>query len=95
MSDISTCPHCGCGYSSHLGADTRAGRFCVQCGQYAGFPDANAGPRLPYACGCGQLSDTPGACDACREADRAPQGEAVRLFTPAPAEMPGQTGFGL
>jgi hypothetical protein len=68
---------------------------CSRCGQYAGFPDANAGPRLPYACGCGQLSDTPGACRACREADRAPQGEAVRLFEPAPATMPGQTGFGL
>jgi hypothetical protein len=29
-----TCPHCGCAYTSHLGADTRAGRYCVQCGQY-------------------------------------------------------------
>jgi hypothetical protein len=27
--------------------------------------------------------------------DREPQGEAVRLFTPAPAVMPGQLGFGV
>jgi hypothetical protein len=29
-------------------------------------------------------------CDACRDLTRAPQGEAVRLFTPAPAQLPGQ-----
>jgi hypothetical protein len=29
-------------------------------------------------------------CDPCRRLDRAPQGEAVRLFTPAPAQLPGQ-----
>jgi hypothetical protein len=32
-------------------------------------------------------------CESCREADRAPQGEAVRLFTPAPAQLPGQEFF--
>jgi hypothetical protein len=34
-------------------------------------------------------------CELCRERDRQPQGEAVRLFTPAPAVMPGQLGFGV
>lgn len=29
-------------------------------------------------------------CDSCRALDRAPQGEAVRLFIPAPAQTPGQ-----
>lgn len=33
-------------------------------------------------------------CEPCREKLRAPQGEAVRLFTPAPTVMPGQLGFG-
>lgn len=51
------------------------------------------GPRLPYVCKCGQLSGDEKVCDACRAAERAPQGEAVRLFAPAPAVMPGQTGF--
>ena len=40
---------------------------------------------------CGQTSATIGeVCDSCRAADRQPQGEAVRLFAPAPAVMPGQ-----
>jgi hypothetical protein len=30
-----------------------------------------------------------------REQEREPQGEAVRLFQPAPAPMPGQTGMEL
>jgi hypothetical protein len=29
-------------------------------------------------------------CPPCRDLTRAPQGEAVRLFTPAPARLPGQ-----
>jgi hypothetical protein len=33
-------------------------------------------------------------CDTCLVADRAPQGEALPLFTPAPAQLPGQTTFG-
>lgn len=32
-------------------------------------------------------------CATCRAVDREPQGEAVRLFTPAPAQMPGQTAL--
>ncbi len=59
MTDQFSCPHCGCGYTSHLGADTRAGRYCVQCGQYAGFPDANP-PRgsWPHGYGVCRLSDS-------------------------------------
>ena len=30
-------------------------------------------------------------CGSCREAERAPQGEALSLFTPAPTQMAGQT----
>jgi hypothetical protein len=49
----------------------------------------------PYVCRCGQHAvaleaGAPRVCDACRDLARAPQGEAVRLFTPAPAQLPGQ-----
>jgi hypothetical protein len=37
----------------------------------------------------------PRVCDTCLTRDREPQGERVRLFTPAPAVMPGQLGFGV
>jgi hypothetical protein len=33
-------------------------------------------------------------CNACQQQDRAPQGETVRLFEPAPVQMPGQIPFG-
>jgi hypothetical protein len=39
---------------------------------------------------CGQMSTAAGVCAPCRDLARAPQGEAVRLFTPAPAQLPGQ-----
>jgi hypothetical protein len=29
-------------------------------------------------------------CGACREAEREPQGEPLRLFAPVPAQIPGQ-----
>jgi hypothetical protein len=54
---------------------------------------ARTGPRLPYVCKCGQLSGDEKVCDACRDLARAPQGEAVRLFTPAPTQLPGQEFF--
>jgi hypothetical protein len=54
---------------------------CVYCGQ-----TANAKP-----CDCHGERPPFGICDSCREREREPQGEAVRLFTPAPAQMPGQT----
>lgn len=48
-------------------------------------------PRLPYACPrCGQMSDTAGICQSCRGRDREPQGETVKLFEPAPAQISGQ-----
>jgi hypothetical protein len=57
---------------------------CERCGQscITHYPDGWSVPM-----------DRTGAivCDSCRERDRQPQGEAVRLFTPAPAQMPGQT----
>jgi hypothetical protein len=41
---------------------------------------------------CGQYRtlNVSGVCEICRAAERQPQGEAVRLFTPAPAQLPGQ-----
>ena len=45
---------------------------------------------------CGQIKPDPrpfGACETCRKADRAAQGETVRLFEPAPAQIPGQLAF--
>jgi hypothetical protein len=35
----------------------------------------------------------PRLCNACQQLDREPQGETVRLFEPAPAQMPGQLAF--
>lgn len=43
---------------------------------------------------CGQRLVVPPAaprvCEPCRASDREPQGEAVRLFQPAPNQIPGQ-----
>jgi len=47
---------------------------CQKCGQVR-FPQSYS---LPYTCG------------RCLERERAPQGETVRLFEPAPNQMPGQ-----
>lgn len=32
-------------------------------------------------------------CESCQSADREPQGEAVRLFEPAPTQITGQLSF--
>jgi recombinational DNA repair protein RecR len=42
---------------------------------------------------CQQVSTLRGVCATCRAIDREPQGEAVRLFTPAPNQLPGQLSF--
>jgi hypothetical protein len=49
---------------------------------------------------CGQLNgrepehpDAIVVCDPCRDLERAPQGETVKLFEPAPAVMSGQSGL--
>lgn len=45
---------------------------------------------------CGQTKADPrpfGICPRCASADREPQGETVRLFEPAPAQLPGQLAF--
>jgi hypothetical protein len=40
---------------------------------------------------CGQTGTMCGeVCMNCRKLDRKPQGEVVRLFTPAPNQIPGQ-----
>jgi hypothetical protein len=41
---------------------------------------------------CGQTSSAMcgAVCVACRGLERQPQGETVRLFTPAPNQIPGQ-----
>jgi hypothetical protein len=44
----------------------------------------------PFVSLLGAIYTVPARCDACRDLARAPQGEAVRLFTPAPAQLPGQ-----
>lgn len=50
--------------------------------------------------GCGQTvlgeRDAHGSfrCYECADRDQAPQGTQERLFTPAPAQMPGQTTMG-
>lgn len=45
--------------------------------------DATACPR------CGQTG-TADVCGACRKLEREAQGESVRLFEPAPTQLPGQ-----
>jgi hypothetical protein len=42
---------------------------------------------------CGQMSDAAGVCASCRTLERKPQGETVRLFEPAPTQLPGQLNF--
>jgi hypothetical protein len=42
---------------------------------------------------CGQVVITrqdPPICQTCRKLEREPQGEAMRLFAPAPNQIPGQ-----
>lgn len=76
----------------HVAEQTRraaAGLEPLSCP--AGCPCETPGPRLPYVCRCGQLSGDARVCDACRARERAPQGEAVRLFQPAPVQLTGQT----
>jgi hypothetical protein len=51
---------------------------CDRCGQL-----------MRYDAGEHFYSDA--LCGPCLERDRAPQGEAMALFTPAPATMAGQT----
>jgi DnaJ-class molecular chaperone len=72
-----TCPRCGCAarVTSHDSA------HCVQC--FTTFRTCCAS--------CGQMGATIGPCDTCRALERAPQGESLALFTPAPAMMAGQT----
>jgi hypothetical protein len=47
--------------------------------------------------GCGQRlgvePDGAAVCPACRALEAMPQGEAVRLFEPAPAQLAGQLGL--
>jgi hypothetical protein len=49
--------------------------------------EASACPR------CGQMSDRASRCGVCKALEREPQGEAVRLFEPAPAQLEGQRGL--
>lgn len=51
-------------------------------------------PAAPCCPRCGQLSSAVDVvCDACRRLERAPQGERMSLFTPAPAVLRGQEGM--
>jgi hypothetical protein len=61
---------------------TRYTRVCVRCWQDCAFPIQELDLSKP---------PVPHVCDACRALDRAPQGEAMNLFTPAPTQMAGQT----
>jgi hypothetical protein len=59
---------------------------CKRCGALAAFVEPT---RADF------WNAPLGVCESCRDRERQPQGEAVRLFTPAPAQMPGQLGFGV
>lgn len=47
-------------------------------------------PELVSTHGRDRIWTVPARCESCRAVDREPQGETVRLFTPAPAVMAGQ-----
>jgi hypothetical protein len=51
-------------------------------------------PELVEETPRGGIYTVPARCEPCRAADRAPQGEASRLFEPAPPVMPGQLEIG-
>lgn len=81
------CPRCGksCPIGPHHSA------HCSHC--FTSWRTDHE-PRLPYACrGCGQLQDHLGLCPRCHGLEREPQGQAVRLFEPAPTQIPGQLGL--
>jgi hypothetical protein len=92
------CPHCG------LCAADADGFACDYCRGYAHRPSGQTlRPRCRH-CGetfvslLGAGSDAGRFCSACAQYEgfpdaNVPQGEAVRLFTPAPAQMPGQTSL--
>lgn len=69
---------------------------CTRCGAQVafysegalrGFNAENArreaAGRQPFRC----------VCEPCRKIEREPQGESVKLFEPAPNQMPGQLAF--
>ena len=67
---------------------------CAICSQLHGFAMADLVEQdtsLPvYCAGCeARVCDTHGRLD-CVQCSHAPQGEAARLFEPAPAAMAGQ-----
>jgi hypothetical protein len=52
---------------------------------------------MPDSCPrCGQsvIGHSDSVCMKCRAVDREPQGETVRLFEPAPNQLPGQLTIG-
>jgi predicted RNA-binding Zn-ribbon protein involved in translation (DUF1610 family) len=96
-----TCPRCGC--AARVGAHHSA--YCVQCftsfrTDVDHHPDRSDSPmwHAPrehfHPCSrCGQTVITradPPVCQTCRRLERRSQGETVRLFEPAPNQMPGQ-----
>jgi hypothetical protein len=90
MSDTISCPRCGCAcrVQPHDHAN------CVQC--FTSFRPSTIGQPFDSCLRCGQTTTGDATvCDGCRALERAPQGSAVRLFEPAPATMPGQTGMAL
>lgn len=60
----------------------------------ASYMDGYEGRAMAHECErCGQAGIVrirPNVCDSCKAKERAPQGEVVRLFAPAPTQIPGQ-----
>jgi hypothetical protein len=86
-----TCPRCGAAPGARC-TDVAAVLHVERVDTARASIAAEHGPQLmPGQCPrCAQMSDVAGVCQACRGLERVPQGEAVRLFTPAPTEIPGQ-----
>jgi hypothetical protein len=73
---------------------------CSRCGQaspvegdayvLAAFTCENCRGRQSACLSCGQVQPHIGLCGPCATRSREPQGEAMRLFTPAPTQIAGQ-----
>jgi hypothetical protein len=83
MSD--SCPHCSSPFTSQMGHDSPAGRYCRRCNQYEGFPRAGA-PITATALNGGPVSrnDCRILAAAARAGSPITSGDTGRVHGPEP-----------
>jgi len=81
---------CACGDVLVIAGEPEPPRpfACRRCGQVMAVCDKCPVSVNAKSCPCGRA-----LCAACDAFDREPQGEAMRLFVPAPSQIPGQLGL--